>query len=66
MTGNSIVGWVGGFLETMPTTNFWLLHAAFALGSGLCFVLFKFIAGHHLEAEPAGTRSIPGKELSLG
>ena len=49
--GNSIVGWVGGFLETMPTTNFWLLHAAFALGSGLCFAAFKFIAGHHLEAE---------------
>jgi POT family proton-dependent oligopeptide transporter len=52
-TANSIVGWVGGFLETMPTTNFWLLHAAFALGSGLCFVAFKFIAGHHLEAESA-------------
>jgi len=29
------------------------LHAAFALGSGLCFVAFKFIAGHHLKAEPA-------------
>jgi POT family proton-dependent oligopeptide transporter len=50
-TANSIVGWVGGFLETMPTTNFWLLHAAFALGSGLCFVAFKFIAGHHLQTE---------------
>jgi hypothetical protein len=32
--------WVSGFYEPMPTT-------AFALGSGL----FKFIAGHHLEAE---------------
>jgi POT family proton-dependent oligopeptide transporter len=49
--GNSLVGWVGGFLEKWPTTNFWLLHAAFALGSGLCFVAFKFIAGHHLQAE---------------
>jgi len=48
---NSLVGWVGGFYETMPTTTFWLLHAAFALGSGLCFVLFKFIVAHHLEAE---------------
>lgn len=27
------------------------LHAAFVLGSGLCFVAFKFIAGRHLEAE---------------
>jgi proton-dependent oligopeptide transporter, POT family len=48
---NSLVGWVGGFYETMPTTTFWLLHAGFALGSGLCFVLFKFVIGHHLEAE---------------
>ncbi len=48
---NTLVGWIGGFYETMPTTTFWLLHAAFALGSGLCFIAFKFIAGHHLEAE---------------
>ncbi len=49
---NSMVGWVGGFLgERWPTTNFWLLHAAFALGSGLCFVLFKFVASHRLQAE---------------
>ena len=46
---NSMVGWVGGFLEKWPTTNFWLLHAAFALGSGLCFVIFKFVASHRLE-----------------
>jgi len=48
---NSLVGWVGGFYETMPTTTFWLLHAGFAAGSGLCFLLFKFIVAHHLEAE---------------
>ncbi len=48
---NTMLGWVGGFYEKWPTTNFWLLHAAFAAGSGLCFLLFKFIAGHHLEAE---------------
>jgi len=48
---NSLVGWVGGFYETMPTTTFWLLHAGFAAGSGLCFVLFKFIVAHHLEAD---------------
>jgi POT family proton-dependent oligopeptide transporter len=48
---NSLVGWIGGYLEKWPTTNFWLLHAGLAAGSGLCFVLFKFLAGHHLEAE---------------
>jgi POT family proton-dependent oligopeptide transporter len=50
-----LLGWVGGFLETMPTTTFWLLHAGFAAGSGLCFVLFKFVVAHHLEAETAST-----------
>jgi POT family proton-dependent oligopeptide transporter len=44
-------GWVSGFYETMPTTTFWLLHVGFALGSGLCFLLFKFIVAHHLEAD---------------
>lgn len=48
---NSLVGWVGGFYETMPTTTFWLMHAGFAAGAGLCFVIFKFVVGHHLEAE---------------
>jgi POT family proton-dependent oligopeptide transporter len=48
---NSLVGWVGGFYQTMPTTTFWLMHAGFAATSGLCFVLFKFVAGHHLTVE---------------
>src|SRR5712692_3885097 len=26
--GNNLVGWIGGFLEKMPATQFWLLHAA--------------------------------------
>jgi POT family proton-dependent oligopeptide transporter len=52
---NSMVGKIGGFLETWPTTNFWLLHAAFALGSGLCFVIFKFVVQRHLTTDDALT-----------
>ncbi len=48
---NTLVGYIGGFYEAWPTTTFWLLHASFAAGSGLCFVLFKFIVAHHLQAE---------------
>ncbi len=48
---NSMVGWIGGFLEKWPTTNFWLLHAAFAAGAGLCFVLFKFLVSRRLEVQ---------------
>jgi len=52
---NTMVGWIGGFLEKWPTTNFWLLHAAFALGSGLCFVIFKVVVQRHLTVEDAVT-----------
>src|SRR6476620_6647673 len=47
---NTLVGWVGAFYETMATTNFWLMHAGFAAGSGLCFLAFRFFFGHHLTA----------------
>jgi POT family proton-dependent oligopeptide transporter len=50
---NSMVGKIGGFLETWPTTKFWLLHAAFAAGSGLCFVAFKLFVSRRLEVEAA-------------
>ena len=48
---NTMVGWIGGFLEKWPTTNFWFLHAAFAAGAGLCFVLFKLLVSRRLEVE---------------
>jgi proton-dependent oligopeptide transporter, POT family len=38
---NTLVGWVGGLYEKLPTPQFWLLHAAFAVGSGAVFLLFK-------------------------
>ncbi|HEX6376208.1 MAG TPA: peptide MFS transporter [Allosphingosinicella sp.] len=51
--GNSMVGWIGGFLSTMPASQFWLLHAALAAGSGAVFVLFKLFAGRHFaDQEP--------------
>src|SRR5881394_2832760 len=52
---NSLIGWIGGYLEKWPTTNFWLLHAGCALGSGLCFILFKFATGNYLEADSVGS-----------
>jgi POT family proton-dependent oligopeptide transporter len=48
--GNTLVGWIGGYYETLPTTTFWLLHAGFAAGAGLCFLIFKFVMGHYLTA----------------
>jgi proton-dependent oligopeptide transporter, POT family len=52
--GNSLVGWIGGFYETMPTVNFWLLHAGLAAGSGAVFLLFRlFLSKRLIRAEPA-------------
>src|ERR1700726_3537879 len=36
---NFSVGWVGGFLEKMPASHFWLLHAALAGVAGIAFLL---------------------------
>jgi POT family proton-dependent oligopeptide transporter len=56
--GNSLVGWIGGFLERMPVTQFWLLHAALAGGAGVAFVLFKLLLRDRLAArEPAAAAS---------
>jgi POT family proton-dependent oligopeptide transporter len=52
--GNSMVGWIGGFYSTMDTTSFWLLHAAFAAGSGFVFILFKLFAGRRFADAPEG------------
>jgi POT family proton-dependent oligopeptide transporter len=54
---NALVGWIGGWLETMRVTDFWLLHAGFAAGAGAVFVAFKlFLAPrlmHQAKAEEA-------------
>ena len=46
--GNSIVGWVGGWFETMPVTQFWLMHMGFAAAAGVVFVLFKLLLAPRL------------------
>jgi proton-dependent oligopeptide transporter, POT family len=45
---NNLVGWIGGFLEKMAATEFWLLHAALAGIAGITFFLAGRIFGHLL------------------
>ncbi len=40
---NALVGWLGGKFQTMPTTTFWLMHAGFAAGGGLVFLVLKVV-----------------------
>ena len=47
---NKLVGKIGALFTTMPTPRFWLLHAGLAAGAGLCFLIFKLVAGRSLEA----------------
>jgi POT family proton-dependent oligopeptide transporter len=45
---NKIVGTVGGWYSTMPTTTFWLLHVACAATGLVAFVVFKLVVGKRL------------------
>lgn len=54
---NKVVGWIGALLTTMPTPRFWLLHAELAAGAGVCFVIFKLVAGRSLQVAESGSVS---------
>ena len=51
---NNLVGWLGGLLEKLPGTQFWLLHAALVGGAGVVFLAARHFFGHLLA--PAGGR----------
>ena len=45
---NNLVGWIGGFLEKMPATHFWLLHAGLCGAAGIIFLVAGHFFGHLL------------------
>jgi POT family proton-dependent oligopeptide transporter len=45
---NNLVGWIGGFLEKIPATQFWLLHAALCGTAGIIFLVAGRLFGHLL------------------
>jgi len=51
--GNLAVGWLGGLLDKMPPTQFWLLHAALVIGAGVVFFFVRLVFGRILLGEPA-------------
>lgn len=50
--GNALVGWVGGWLETMPKPQFWLMHAGLSAVAGIAFVLLKMLMPKLVPAAP--------------
>jgi proton-dependent oligopeptide transporter, POT family len=45
---NNLVGGIGGFLERIPATKFWLMHAALAGLAGVIFLVAGRLFGHLL------------------
>jgi len=46
--GNMLVGRLGGFLERMPATSFWLMHAGLMAGAVALFLAVRFSVGRAL------------------
>jgi POT family proton-dependent oligopeptide transporter len=45
---NNLVGWIGGLLEKMPATHFWLMHSALCGTAGIIFLVAGHFFGHLL------------------
>ena len=51
---NNLVGWIGGFLEKMPATHFWLMHSALCAAAGIIFLVAGRLFGHLLAPGDSG------------
>lgn len=49
---NAVVGWVGGLYSSLPTTTFWLIHAASAAFGLVAFAIFKVALGKRMQGAP--------------
>jgi proton-dependent oligopeptide transporter, POT family len=47
-----MVGYVGGLYSSLPTTTFWLIHAASAAFGLVAFAIFKIVIGKRMEGTP--------------
>ncbi|HUE63886.1 MAG TPA: peptide MFS transporter [Rhizomicrobium sp.] len=46
--GNLLTGYLGGFLDTIPAVNFWMLHVALMLVSAAVLFAARYFVGHIL------------------
>lgn len=49
--GNTFVGWLAGFLETMPGREFWGLHAALVASAAVLLLACRFLFGRLLSPD---------------
>ena len=57
--GNTFVGWLAGFLETMPGRDFWGLHALLVASAGVLLLVCRFFFGKLLTADDFSTKPQP-------
>lgn len=46
--GNTFMGWLAGFLETLPGREFWGLHAVLVASAGVLLLMCRFLFGRLL------------------
>ena len=56
--GNTFVGWLAGFLETMPGREFWGLHALLVASAGVLLLACRLLFGRLLAPEDAALRPV--------
>jgi len=54
--GNTFVGWLAGFLETMPGRDFWGLHAALVASAGVLLLASRVLFGRLLAPDDTPQR----------
>jgi len=64
--GNAFVGWLAGFLETMPGREFWGLHAALVLCAGVLLLGCRSLFGNVLADDVAPKGVAPDLRPSPG
>ena len=57
--GNTFVGWLAGFLETMPGQRFWGMHAALVAAGGLLLLLCRLAFGRLLAPDAVAADPVP-------
>ena len=63
--GNTFVGWLAGFLQTMPGHDFWGLHALLVVSAGLLLLAVRFFFGGLLApGDPAPEPAVRAAEAA--
>jgi proton-dependent oligopeptide transporter, POT family len=60
--GNTFVGWLAGFLETLPGREFWALHAVLVAAAGVLLLSARFLFGRLLAPEAVARNEVPTGE----